>query len=193
MALNKIAHALHRDNAVFRKISFDERVKEVCFQLKMEEPVIVQSMLICKNPKIGGEVTPHQDASYLYSDPINLLGFWIALDDATLENGCLWFARGSHKSGVHTRLIRNPDEGSGPNFIYDRPIPHYQKSSFSAVPVKKGSCILIHGLVVHRSEINKSPNPRNVYTFHVMEQKNTKYSSKNWLQVKNGFMNVYKN
>ncbi|KAB0795945.1 hypothetical protein PPYR_10006 [Photinus pyralis] len=194
LAFNKIGHTLHRDNQLFRKISFDERVKEVCFQLKMAEPVIVQSMYIFKNPKIGGEVLPHQDASYLYTEPLKTIGFWIALDDATLENGCLWFARGSHKSGVHRRFIRNPDPAADPPLMYTGPSPHYQKSSFTAVPVKKGSCILIHGQVVHSSESNKSDKQRNAYTFHVIEQKNTKYCSKNWCQAKDGvFMNVYRN
>ena len=44
-------------------------------------------------------VTPHQDATFLYTEPLGrLLGIWIALEDATLENGCLWFIPGSHTS-----------------------------------------------------------------------------------------------
>jgi len=52
-------------------------------------------------------VKPHQDATYLYTEPPqkSLLGFWIALDDATLENGCLHFWPGSHLEGkVYQRL-----------------------------------------------------------------------------------------
>lgn len=85
-------------------------------------------------------VTPHQDASYLHTDPVNIVGFWIALDDATIENGCLWIARGSHKSGVHRRYVRNPDPKSDELLIYTAPNPFYQKSNFKAVPVPKG-CI----------------------------------------------------
>lgn len=81
----------------------------------------------------------HQDATYLYTEPPSLVGFWIALDDATTENGCLWFARGSHKSGVHRRYKRNPDSDAEELLIYDRPAPIYQKSNFTAVPVSKGS------------------------------------------------------
>ena len=71
-------------------------------------------MYIFKQPFIGGEskcfklwglvfdilyhaVRAHQDASYLYADPIKMVGFWIALEDATEENGCLQFIPGSHK------------------------------------------------------------------------------------------------
>lgn len=45
-----------------------------------------------------------------------------------------------------------------------------------------GTCILIHGQVIHYSESNKSTKSRNAYTFHVIEQRNTKYSENNWLQ-----------
>lgn len=55
LSLNKIGHALHELNDTFRRVTFDEKVKEVAFQLGFEEPAIVQSMYIFKNPKIGGE------------------------------------------------------------------------------------------------------------------------------------------
>lgn len=44
-------------------------------------------------------VTPHQDATFLYTEPLgSVMGVWIALEDATLDNGCLWFIPGSHRS-----------------------------------------------------------------------------------------------
>jgi phytanoyl-CoA hydroxylase len=55
LSLNKIGHALHELNPVFRKITLDERVKECCFQLGYEDPVVVQSMYIFKNPELGSE------------------------------------------------------------------------------------------------------------------------------------------
>lgn len=42
-------------------------------------------------------VSPHQDGTYLFNEPLKIMGVWIALEDATLENGCLWFIPGSHK------------------------------------------------------------------------------------------------
>ncbi|XP_022902469.1 phytanoyl-CoA dioxygenase domain-containing protein 1-like [Onthophagus taurus] len=194
-ALNKIGHALHELNDVFRAITLDVRVKETCFQLGFQDPVIPQSMYIFKNPGIGSVVIPHQDASYLYTEPTKIIGFWIALDDATVENGCLRFIKGSHKSGVHRRYLRNPDESSEDFLIYDKPAPFYQMSSFIPVPVPKGSCILIDGQVVHFSEANRSGKSRHAYTFHVIENQNTKYSKENWLQYPEdkSFMQLYKN
>ena len=71
------------------------------------------------------------------------MGFWIALEDATLENGCLWFAPGSHKSGVHRRFIRNPDPTSEQLLIFDAPAACYPKSNFQPVPVNKGEVTFV--------------------------------------------------
>lgn len=49
-------------------------------------------------------VKPHQDATYLHTEPIVALkGFWIPTEDATLDNGCLYFVKGSHKLGLFKR------------------------------------------------------------------------------------------
>ncbi|CAH2265900.1 jg190 [Pararge aegeria aegeria] len=193
VSLNKVGHALHLLHPIFRCYTFSDRVKAVCQELNFLEPSVVQSMYIYKNPGLGGEVSAHQDASYLYTDPIPPIGFWIALEDATVQNGCLWMAPGSHKSGVHRRLIRNPDKQSKEALIYDRGAPVYPQSAFTAVPVSKGTCILIHGNVVHKSAHNKSDKSRHAYTFHVIEKHNNNYSPDNWLQEgKNApFMNLY--
>jgi len=195
VSLNKIGHALHELNPIFRKTTLSEKVKECAYQLGFDDPAIVQSMYIFKNPGIGSEVIPHQDAWYLHTDPMAVIGYWIALEDATIENGCLWFVKGSHKSGVHRRYIRNPDKNSEELLVYTAPAPIYQTSSFTAVPVPKGTLILIHGQVVHFSEANKSSKSRHAYTFHIIEQKDTKYSEENWLQPPSdkGFFSLYKN
>ena len=53
-----------------------------------------------------------QDGTFLNNDPLKLIGFWFPLDDATLENGCLLFAPGSHRNKVSRRFIRNPNKGN---------------------------------------------------------------------------------
>ncbi|XP_034937888.1 phytanoyl-CoA dioxygenase domain-containing protein 1 homolog [Chelonus insularis] len=194
ISLNKVGHALHWLHPTFKKYTFDERIKEVAFQLNFQEPAVCQSMYIYKNPGLGSEVIAHQDATYLYVDPPKLVGIWVALDDATLENGCLWIAPGSHKSGVHRRYLRNKDSGSSELLVYDRPMPRYPASNFHAVPVRKGSCIVIDGLVVHYSKPNHSEKSRHAYTFHIIETKQTTYSKENWLQPPiRGFPLLYRN
>lgn len=154
----------------------------------------------CRNAKcrLNGcyivTVTTHQDATYLYTEPETLLGVWIALDDATQENGCLWIAPGSHKSGVHRRFIRNKDPDSNELLIFDKAAPHYSQSCFTPVPVRKGTCILLHGQVLHLSAPNRSNVPRHAYTFHILETKDTIYAKENWLQPPAcGFPKLYLN
>lgn len=60
-------------------------------------------MAILKPPQIGGRVNVHQDSTYLYGEPDTLLGFWIPLQDATINNGCLWGLPGSHKGKLYKR------------------------------------------------------------------------------------------
>lgn len=139
-------------------------------------------------------VKVHQDASYLYTDPVKLVGFWIALDDATRENGCLWIAAGSHKSGVHRRYLRNKDPHAKELLVYDKPQAHYQQSTFRPVEVRRGSLVLIHGQVVHFSNPNKSDKSRHAYTFHAIETQHVHYSKDNWLQPpQEGFPQLYLN
>ncbi|KOB71652.1 hypothetical protein OBRU01_13391 [Operophtera brumata] len=132
-------------------------------------------------------------ANVSLNKPTPPIGFWIALEDATVQNGCLWIAAGSHKSGVHRRMLRNPDTESKELMIYDKPAPIYPESSFTAVPVSKGSCIILHGHVVHKSAVNKSDKPRPAYTFHVIEKYNNQYAPENWLQEGENapFQNLY--
>lgn len=58
-----------------------------------------------KQPEIGGEVVPHQDSTFIYTEPFTCKAFWIALEDATLDNGCLWAIPGSHKLPVNSKYI----------------------------------------------------------------------------------------
>ncbi|ESO98762.1 hypothetical protein LOTGIDRAFT_186972 [Lottia gigantea] len=184
-SLNKIGHALHTLSPPFRKVTFSEKVKNVVRHLELEDPVVCQSMYIFKQPGIGGEVSPHQDSTFLKTDPMKLYGLWIALEDATLENGCLWFIPGSHKNGLYgeRRMIRNADAGPGkPHTIFTGKNTSYNEDDFIPGQVKKGTCVIIHGEVVHKSNNNKSDKSRHIYTFHVYDSKDTVYSKDNWLQ-----------
>jgi phytanoyl-CoA hydroxylase len=103
LSINKIGHALHEKNQIFADITFNKQVHEICYELGILNPVVVQSMAILKPPEIGGEVPIHQDSTYLFAEPDTLLGFWIPLQDATKSNGCLWGLPGSHKGKLYKR------------------------------------------------------------------------------------------
>ena len=70
---------------------------------------------------------------------MKIVGLWFALEDVTLENGCLWFIPGSHKEGISRRFIRNPDQSSPNLTIYTSPNPDYDETKFIPGPVPKGN------------------------------------------------------
>ncbi|XP_020730415.2 phytanoyl-CoA dioxygenase domain-containing protein 1 isoform X2 [Odocoileus virginianus] len=181
-SINKIGHALHAHDPIFRGVTHSPKVQALARSLGLQMPVVVQSMYIFKQPHFGGEVTPHQDASFLYTEPLGrVLGLWIALEDAVLENGCLWFIPGSHRGGVSRRMVRAP-AGSAPGTSFLGSEPTRDNSFFVPTPVLRGALVLIHGEVVHKSERNFSDRSRQAYTFHLMEAAGTVWSPDNWLQ-----------
>lgn len=149
-------------------------------------------MYIFKQPRIGGKVKAHQDSTFIHTAPDTTTGFWIALEDATKENGelnfrlfllmivgCLWALPGSHRTPLPSRFVRNEDNQS---VSYKPPLPGaeellisaltfpadaYPEALTSYVPVecKKGSMVVIHGHVIHLSLANTSPKSRHAYTF----------------------------
>lgn len=73
-------------------------------------------MVIFKQPHIGGAVPCHQDLTFLFTKPNTTLGFWMPLEDATLENGCLWVVPGGHDTSLRQLFIKN-DEGDKTSFV----------------------------------------------------------------------------
>lgn len=181
-SINKIGHALHELDPVFRAFSHSAAIKKLIGDLRIEAPVLIQSMYIFKQPKIGGEVACHQDSTFLYTEPINIVGLWLALEDATIENGCLWAIRGGHRLGLKSRWIRTP-EGMRFDVFDEQPWP---EEKLEPLEVKRGTLIVLHGLLPHKSLANRSSKSRHAYTFHFISGK-SKYAEDNWLQVPKAF------
>jgi len=183
-ALNKMGHSLHTLQDDFRRVSFSPKVQAVAKSLGMKEPAIVQGMYIFKQPRVGGEVTPHQDGTFLHNEPLSLYGFWFPVDNATLENGCLWYVPGSHVRPIEKRFVRT---GRQDKFLEFRgEYPKFPEEAWVAAPVERGDLVLIHGQVFHKSERNQSSKPRHAYTFHIIEMEGSTYSKENWLQAPEG-------
>jgi len=177
-AINKIGHALHDLDPVFARVSRDPRFAALAASLGLTHPLLLQSMYIFKQPFIGGEVNAHQDHTFLWTDPPSAVGFWIALEDATLENGCLWALPGGHKEPPRRRFHRAPGGGTAFEILDERPLP---EAGMIPLPAPKGTCIVLHGLLPHRSGPNRSPRSRQAYTLHVIDAR-AAYRPDNWLQ-----------
>jgi len=110
LALNKAGHGMHMIPGEFHNYTTSDKIKDLVKELGWSDPIVPQSMYIFKQARVGGEVTSHQDSTFLYTTPKqSCLGLWLALDNATLENGCLWVRPGSHREKVRRAFGRNPE------------------------------------------------------------------------------------
>ena len=181
-SINKIGHAMHDLDPVFDSFSRTEKLGAVAKDVGFEDPRILQSMYIFKQPKIGGEVGFHQDATFLYTEPISVKGFWFALEDASLENGCMWAIPGGHRKDLKSRFFRNEKgDGTEMEIIDDSP---WETSKLVPLEVRAGSMIVLHGLLPHMSHANRSERTRHAYTMHIIEGL-ADYPEWNWLQRPN--------
>ena len=108
-SLNKMGHAMHDLDPVFDDFSRGPELAEIGRRIGYSDAAIIQSMYIFKPPRIGGEVICHQDSTYIYTEPESCYGFWFAIEDATIENGCMQFIAGEHKGPLKARNYRRED------------------------------------------------------------------------------------
>jgi len=177
-SLNKMGHAMHDLDPVFDEFSRSSDLAEVSRRIGFVDPVILQSMYIFKPPNIGGEVVCHQDSTYIYTQPESCVGFWFALEDATLENGCMQFIPGGHKLPRKKRNYRGANGKLITETLDDTPWPEDQKVPCEA---KAGTLVIFDGRAPHLSAANRSPKSRHAYTLHVIDR-TCYYPPSNWLQ-----------
>jgi phytanoyl-CoA hydroxylase len=176
--LNKMGHAMHDLDPAFVQFSHTEKLAALADSLGFSDPAIIQSMYIFKPPRIGGEVVCHQDSTYIYTEPESCTGFWFALEDATIENGCMYFIPGLHKGPLKQRNYRLTERQLVTDTLDDSPWPEAQKMPAEA---RAGSLVIFDGRAPHLSGPNRSACSRHAYTLHVIDR-NAHYPANNWLQ-----------
>ena len=144
-ALNKVGHAMHDLDPEFSRFSRRPAFKSIAEAVGLKAPLLLQSMYIFKHPGIGGEVICHQDSTYLWTEPHSCLGLWVALEDATVENGCLWGIPGGPEADIRTapkeRFQRVKDGGTRTDVLDPSPFREGDKQPLEA---KKGT-VLVFG------------------------------------------------
>lgn len=177
LSVNKVGHALHDLDPVFDAFSRRPEVEGVARAVGLAEPLLLQSMYIFKQPRIGGEVTCHQDSAFLHTEPESCTGLWFALEEATEENGCLWAEPGGHRRPLRERFVRER-EGARMVALDQDPLP---TDGLVPLPAPKGALVLLHGRLPHRSGPNLSPRSRHAYALHLVDGA-CGYSPDNWLR-----------
>lgn len=122
----------------------------------------MQSMLFAKPPGLPGQAW-HQDERFIPTRDRSLVGAWIAVDDATVENGCLWVLPGSHRNGYiwPTRAHDDPVE-----FDQSDQAHGFDESAAMPVEVERGSVVFFNGYLLHKSHRNRSDGNRRALVNH---------------------------
>jgi phytanoyl-CoA hydroxylase len=152
---------LHRDS-VFEEFCRDPAVTDLVAELVGPKLDCFLSQFIFKNPGAWGQPW-HQDSFYFPFDPPRpILGVWLAVTAATLENGCLHVIPGSHQQPVHEHV---PDLRPGANYGYVEIVDHDMSAS---VPVlmDPGDLLLFDSHLMHRSTDNESNGIRAAMVYH---------------------------
>lgn len=179
-SINKIGHAQHELDPIYKQVIDEMNLPEIGKKLGINRPKKLQSMHIFKQPSIGGEVGLHQDSTFLYTTPMSCIGFWIALEDANRDNGCLQAITGGHSTPLKKRFKLSEGGGTEFQILDDSPFPD---DALDMLEVKAGTLIILHGQLPHYSAANTSERSRQAFSLHLIDQ-NCHYAEDNWLQSK---------
>jgi phytanoyl-CoA hydroxylase len=155
--LRKLRHVARNSESIFTHCT-QPPITTVARQILGEPIGFYGDQVLFKMPRIGSAKPLHQDAAYFRITPADgVITFWCALDDATVDNGCMHYVAGSHKMG----LVNHAAELGTPHLIANA-----SQAKALPVPVKKGDCIVHHSLTLHATPPNLSQNPRWALLLH---------------------------
>ncbi len=178
-AITSIGYAIHDLDPLFDGFSRDPSLGAVAKGLGMADPVLIQSQVLLHQPHTEGpaEVALHQDATFLYTQPESLMGFWLALDDIDGESGGIVALSGQHRSGLRERFRYVGDELQ----MMQLNQVHWNHAAARAIDAPKGTLVLLSGLVPYYISPNRSTRPRRSYLFHVYDR-TARWAPDNWLR-----------
>lgn len=159
--LRKLDNPHHQREAV-RRLASEPRLVEIVEALIGPGVSVYFSQVFFKPPEGGGPKPAHQDNYYFGpDDPESLVTAWIALDDATPENGCLYYADGTHLGPVHAH-VAPPDEP----YNLQLPAETLARHRATPAPVSRGGVSFHHGNTFHHSGPNLSTRWRRACALH---------------------------
>ena len=142
-----------------KRLTEDERLLAVVRRLAGDDDVVMlQDMALLKPPGGGREKPWHQDNAFFNLDPDTpTVGVWIALDEATCENGCMHVISGSHREGPAPHFKRRDWQ------ICDDDV---QSARDVVIPLPPGGALFFNGLVHHGTPANRTDTRRRAVQFH---------------------------
>jgi ectoine hydroxylase-related dioxygenase (phytanoyl-CoA dioxygenase family) len=154
---------LHRDGP-FREFIESPAILDIGRSLLGPRIDCFLSQFIFKNPAAWGQPW-HQDSFYFPFDRAPQVGLWLAVTEATLENGCLWVLPGSHREPIHEHV---PDRRPNANVGYVEIVDHDFRGE-RAVTMAPGDLLVFHSHLMHCSKDNRSDGLRAAMVYHLAE------------------------
>ena len=165
--LRKLDNPHHHRESI-RRIACDARLVALVESAIGRGVSLVFSQIFFKAPEGGGPKPPHQDNFYFGPrDPEALITAWVAFDEATLENGCMFFGEGTHRQPVIGH-VAPPEEP----FNLQIPAAAAARIAMTPAPVPRGGVSFHHGGVLHQSGPNQSPRWRRACALHYLRDDN---------------------
>jgi ectoine hydroxylase len=149
----------HPTETIYGMIARCESIVGSAEKLLGGEVYHYHSKMIMKDPEVGGAWTWHQDYGYWYQNGVLfpwLTSAFIAVDPATQENGCLQVIRGSHHLGRIEHTLTGEQAGADP----DRVKEILKRLDLVYMVMEPGDTVFFHANTLHRSDQNRSKNPR---------------------------------
>lgn len=149
----------HPTDTIYGMIARSKSIVESAEKLLGDEAYHYHSKMIMKDARVGGAWTWHQDYGYWYQNGVlspNLTSAYIAVDPATRENGCLQVIRASHTLGRIEHKLAGDQAGADPQRV-ERILERYE---LVHVEMSPGDVLYFHANMLHRSDQNRSDNPR---------------------------------
>lgn len=151
-----------------KRIMLDERIGKMAAELAQVDGIrIWHDQALIKKPW-ANPTSWHLDTPFWSFSDRRALSIWVALDDATLENGCLFFIPGSHKQTT----FKNTGIGKNMAGIFED-YPQFKLSPAVPAMMKAGSCSFHNGLTIHGAHANMTPGFRRAMTCAYMPDGNT--------------------
>lgn len=190
--INRIGHGMHliekypmMQQTVYRNPMLMMILKGIGYR----RPICHLSVYIPKFPHgLGSEVRPHQESTFAYTDPTSVIVLWLALEDACVENACMYGIIGSnHWPLKWVSHVNHQDKTRHFKKLNDFFIPDFIKENYCYTPleVKAGDALLFHGHFVHCSPVNYSNCSRKALSLQFIETLGVNYSKSNWMQFPN--------
>jgi phytanoyl-CoA hydroxylase len=157
--VRKVSGVAYGDD-LFQSLVLRPGIVDVMQQLMSPNLKLFRADVLMKPAGVGSAKGVHQDAPYWPIEPMALWSCWMPFDPATKENGCMQVIPGSHKRGALPHVAVQDD--------YVVPAEHYDPDALVLVPMKPGTGLFFHSLLIHGTAPNTSPNPRRAITMSYM-------------------------